>query len=405
MRKQNTNEPGRLAPSSKEILRTIGVGKEIPEHRFQQQVEKRFGRLGIDVLQRIERRAAGESDGSIWQVKNQNLDLSLLLSTQFVGGFYHQYLNWFRAVTGELTIRHILDIGCDNGALTCAYALALPDAKIVGIDTSTDGIQCATELARRLALQNVEFRNVSALRCSEILAGNTFDLITATMVYHSIREIPQMPCGWSLRELTFPDSSEWQAALSHVVPLLNSNGAFISVERLTGPTSVLWWTSALADAGLFTNWSLSDMLRYNRLGEHASLPALFCDPRDGCSDDLVADVLALAARQSLVQLATNPFVGEVAEALFESFSSRSLVWGTEAVFPNELMGRFEVWKAGSVILAYTYSNDGMRRLVIGPCHKQEECLADGRHFWDRQPTTRLREYRTTAERDDESHAR
>jgi SAM-dependent methyltransferase len=77
----------------------------------------------------------------------------------------------------------VLDLGCDNGVLTCLYATLWPKAKIVGVERSAAGVAAARELAKRLGLRNVSFEQSDARRFLDANMGR-FQIITATLVMH-----------------------------------------------------------------------------------------------------------------------------------------------------------------------------------------------------------------------------
>jgi tRNA G46 methylase TrmB len=382
-----------------DLLTRVGVGRPVKEEKFWRRLENRFGKPARNVIERINQRANGISDRDFWRRKNENLDLSLSLSGQFMGDFYRSYLPWLSTVTENFEITRILDVGCDNGVLACSYATSFPNAEVIGIDRSSEGIACANELAGRLEIGNVKFRKLDALELATDLAGENFDLITATMTYHSVSEIPGMPSGYSLFEQELPDTTDWQVALRGITPLVRMGGKFISVERLTSSAGTLWWARALTGAGLRIDWPSSEVLCYPRFGEECRLPAFVCDRQQPSVDHLASDALAFQARPDLIKIAKTPFEGDVAEALFEGVGDRTLTWGLEIASAEGVVERFEVWEARTLILAYTYSNMRGRRLVIGPCHKQQECIEQAKHFWESKPHTRLRHYASIAERD------
>ena len=392
------NENNKSSRSYHEYLTSIGVGQPVKSEKFWRRLENRFGKLARDIRDHINLRGDGVADGDFWRLKNETLDLSLSLSGQFMGDFYRSYLPWLSTVTANAGITRILDVGCDNGVLTCSYAKSFPNAQVIGIDQSSEGINCAKELAGRLGISNVQFRKLDALELGTTLVGERFDLITAIMTYHSVSEIPGMPLGWSLFQLELPDTANWQGGLSGIALLLGEDAKFISVERLTSSAGVLWWTRAISGAGLSINWRSSEVLCYSSLGEASRVPAFVCDRRQRVEGS-AWDALAFWARPELIEVAKAPFEGDVAEALFEAVRDRTLIWGVEVAFADGLVERFEVWDARTVILAYTLSNMRGRRLVIGPCHKQEECIEHAKQYWESKPHTRLRHYVSIIERD------
>jgi SAM-dependent methyltransferase len=381
------------------LLTRMGVAREVKPEKFWRRLEKRFGKPALDVMERISQRGEGLANSEFWRVKNENLDLSLWLSGQFMGDFYRSYLRWFSAAAGKQDLARVLDVGCDNGILTCCYAATFPHAEIIGIDDCEQGISGAKELAGRLGISNVTFRVLNAEEFPRVQDLGNFDLITATMTYHSVSELPGMPLDWSLLELELPDSAKWQKLLAEMASLLQLGGRFVSVEKLTSSVGVLWWARALNAAGLHVDWPASQLLCYDGIEEAFRWPALICDRQQHGSAALGLEVLAFCATPELTQLAKGAFEADVAEALFEAVRERTLIWGIEVTFEEERMERFEVWEAGPIILAYGYSNKRRRRLVIGARHQRAECVEHGRQYWSKTPHQGYREYLSVVERD------
>lgn len=82
----------------------------------------------------------------------------------------------------------ILDVGCGGGLFTIRLAKRYPQAKVIGIDTSS----CAIDFAKRQLqkdfpeVKNVEFV-YSSSACLQYPA-NSFDVITSTLVCHHLSD-------------------------------------------------------------------------------------------------------------------------------------------------------------------------------------------------------------------------
>jgi 2-polyprenyl-3-methyl-5-hydroxy-6-metoxy-1,4-benzoquinol methylase len=124
---------------------------------------------------------------SVYTVKNSFLDFSLRIASQFTGSEHRAYLRWFIDIVQEEP-KTIVDIGCDNGVLTCAYAERFSGSNVIGIDVCAEGIECATELAARLKLRNAHFYQASLDEYVATNNQNSSDLVTLTRVHEDLAD-------------------------------------------------------------------------------------------------------------------------------------------------------------------------------------------------------------------------
>lgn len=80
----------------------------------------------------------------------------------------------------------ILDFGCGGGQFTMNLAKRFPQARVVGIDISSDAIAYAQEQHQKEQLSNLSFE-ISQKKELES-APNSFDVVTATMVCHHMTD-------------------------------------------------------------------------------------------------------------------------------------------------------------------------------------------------------------------------
>jgi trans-aconitate methyltransferase len=96
----------------------------------------------------------------------------------FVSNTWREFASWLVKVNLPPP-SEALDLGCENGVLTCFYANLWPDAKIVGVDQSSAAVVAAREWAKRLELDHVSFEQSDARQFLAANAGR-FQIITAT---------------------------------------------------------------------------------------------------------------------------------------------------------------------------------------------------------------------------------
>lgn len=120
--------------------------------------EKRGASLG--------RNPEEESEYAFYAFKNQTLQQSKAISELFDADYIRRICTWI-SNNREFFGNRILDIGCDNGIITCFIAKLFPESEIVGIDRCFEAVEIARELAGSMNLTNVTFFNESCEHFSE----------------------------------------------------------------------------------------------------------------------------------------------------------------------------------------------------------------------------------------------
>ena len=114
----------------------------------------------------FEKRAEHLGDGDIkaeidfYSFKNSSLSLSLAISEMFDADYIRRACSWL-ADNKDCLGDKILDVGCDNGIITCFIAQICPEANVIGIDRCKESITSAKLLAEKFNLTNVDFINAS----------------------------------------------------------------------------------------------------------------------------------------------------------------------------------------------------------------------------------------------------
>src|SRR5207244_95479 len=128
--------------------------------------------------------------------------------------------------------------GCENGFLTCLFALRWPSARVIGIDLSTHAVDRARELASRLNLKNVTFVVGAAEDIPKHFRSESFDLITSVTMLHGAGLFPPV-AELNLRttEVFKPIKiSPFPPAFSAIASALGlSKARWVSIERCQSP--------------------------------------------------------------------------------------------------------------------------------------------------------------------------
>ncbi len=93
-------------------------------------------------------------------------------------------LKAFSRLHGE--VGSILDVGCGGGHFARACARLYPNARVVGCDLSAEAIAYAKDTSEGKGLTNLTFEHQTEKRLEG--APGSYDLITATLVCHHMRD-------------------------------------------------------------------------------------------------------------------------------------------------------------------------------------------------------------------------
>lgn len=217
------------------------------EEAFLRFVRKQHGSIKVDAILEA---SANRKEGNLIDIYTLLYE-SLTLSIDFLNfgdSLHRNYLRWFL----ELEIPppwKVLDIACGNGYLTCFYAQMFPQSQILGLDSSGDAVRCATELAKKLGLTNIQFLELDFQEATSDLRDNTYDLITGVTAFNEILEFPNIPRFLPARTLLEayrqqPDYSSLNAIASLLSPQV---GNFISLEKWSDLRGFGWWAASFAE--------------------------------------------------------------------------------------------------------------------------------------------------------------
>lgn len=263
--------------NSKEYISYLGLKQSYSTGRIGKDAARIDG-VDTDIIKKLVkymdlRGTPGKSipmkESDFYTLKNSDYKTSIafsgLLSTEYLRMVY-EYLEDHSEQLGET----ILDIGCDNGLITCFIAQLCPDAIVTGIDINENAITVSKQLAEELSLTNVTFE-VADL---ETFNGN-FDTVVSsrTAAEYSMRF--ERNVGNAFGEPLDKQAEHYKQIFTDFSGRIASLAAkaVISFERLLFNGGYLGFCAAMNDSGLVLGLG-SHIREKHREAIEASNPAI-----------------------------------------------------------------------------------------------------------------------------------
>ena len=200
---------------------------------------------------------------SFYSLKNKNYDISLAL-TSFFDYEYYFYVMEHLFKHADRIGNEVLDVGCDNGILTCYLALRFPEKRFIGIDQCNEGVSCAKKLADQLGLKNIEFICSKAAKFDR-----KFDTVISSTTFHENIEREFQGRFFLLdyaqqKQLAI---QSFQRYSKHISDLVKDGGTFISCERIGKNPLMLGWMDALNEECLVPYFGSFDYKAFDYHGD------------------------------------------------------------------------------------------------------------------------------------------
>jgi SAM-dependent methyltransferase len=346
---------------------------------FWSHLRKTYGKAAVQLKKFMDNRGDGLYTDEFYSIKNSTLNLSIDVASAFAYDLYREYTKWFLKENFKPPGR-LLDIGCENGILTCFYAKTFPGSEIVGMDKCANAIDCARELARRMSLTNVKFEVADIKELPAKLTASTFDCITAVTVFHeAVPNLQDEELSWSIDNQDFLNKyPEANKTIKAIAALINPLGGYmVSVDRLANAPEIIKWFRLISESGLAINWERSCALPFRNI-YHETEKLCVSVSSPGLNKEVTAgdDILAfIASNEGDKDELSTTIEGSMAEALFRSVNPKTRVWGREITYKDGSgIMRAEFWKAGALVIRYEYSNTGYRRLLFAPKNRVNELI-------------------------------
>jgi hypothetical protein len=311
----------------------------------------------------------GRDFNKIYKIKNKSLYISLNFSS-FNSELYRSFLDsLFQHL--EFKPKKIIDIGCDNGVVTCYLALKYPNSEIIGIDPNKYAIECANQLADKLGLKNITFIQTTIQEFVEYEKPHSYDLVISltfliAALYEKINDAPRY---FDIFELKIrKESLEVEQLFRCFSHLINDRGTYISFDRLNSSYEYCWYMEQLNKQNLYIDFNSSRKIVFKQFNDREVMPFFVVKKSPKCSNTRM-DMLKFSAVESGFKLETlnkeTKYENDIAEYVFQLHVNKSLYKGFQADFYDSSgILRCEIWIESDKILLYRFTDMGYRELNI-----------------------------------------
>jgi SAM-dependent methyltransferase len=259
----------------------------------------------------------------------------------------------------------LLDIGCGAGVLTCAYALAMPDSEVVGIDVVPEAIACAEELATRLGAGNARFLAADfTAPPGSLPPAEGYEQVVAVTVLGDAVAYPKRRPGQdpfsSVAEVDGAGLGYTTPGLTALADRLAAGGTLLVFDRTPEAVQALWLGAGLRNAGLDLDLGRAEAVELIEDAEPRTFTRFIGRHSNGAG--------AAADLASWVKSAEPPAYGRAwhDELRLERLKAAgaTLVFGVEIDYSQHspLVERLEAWAHGSTGYHWTTNSGGLRQL-------------------------------------------
>lgn len=319
-------------------------------------------------------RADGTSKADPYDLKNASLDLSLYVAEQYSSGVWRAFARWL--VQEKLPVpQRVLDLGCENGVISCLLASVWPEAQVVAVDRSGPAILAARKLATRLGLKNVTFEEAGA-RHFLTQNQNTFSIIVATLATHEVLKDPggREPFQWNeayvaLEDIRLSQKDEYAiSVLRQIRSSLTPNGLFISLDRSPTSATTWWYVQCLEEADLRVSLRYSYKIEaQSAYGIVEKFPLTMTTRADeGRRNTSAEEILSLASFPELSALSLT-LKEDVADLFLRSLGRTQIMFEAVAKYvDNSGIRTIQLLKTPTILVLHDFTDHGHRTAFVAP---------------------------------------
>ena len=316
---------------------------------------------------RMERRGLKPDDETFYRVKHQDMKVSLAISGAFDGDIIRRILEWLDDSTVEFG-KDVLDIGCENGLMTCYLAMKHPESQFLGIDRSKEAIARANEIKDRLNIANIRFEVQDAREIND-----TFDTVICSRNIHENLEYftPDRMELFRTQAGAYKDHLNDYA--QNMGSLLNEGGEFVMIERADIAAFIAGWLLALNEKGMIP--AEFGEIQASYLGNDAVFQVAIMKKSGGIDPKALMNMYIDFSLRDLGQpgKSTGPQEG----AMVLESTAEGLIEGIDLYNTHDIRAaRLAVWKCtGGIIMLERHSlGNGMHDYLLMPEDRAEDAL-------------------------------
>jgi hypothetical protein len=313
----------------------------------------------------------------IYDLKNEDYEFSRAVSSFFQGDVWVGWIKWFLesalCVETQNQPKNILDLGSDNGVITCLLAAFFPNAKVIGIDRSQEGVNISELIAERLGLDNVEFVHSDAGKYLKDQKGMTFDLVNALTFFKEATLIePNKDWAFTLKQKQVKEPVLDLGSIELInsaIKSLSKEGKLFSTERIGGVDDCRAFMDHYHAAG--AKAVTTDGICFeNTTGTLDTLPIVVFEK----TDEKEKRISFVEAHSLITKVYRNnpefhcspiPQDGYSAWILFESLKGKELLEGALLVYDNASgLMTAEIWKTEFCIIWFSRTVLGHGEIIM-----------------------------------------
>ncbi|HYH50444.1 MAG TPA: methyltransferase domain-containing protein [Acidimicrobiia bacterium] len=265
----------------------------------------------------------------------------------------------------------LLDVGCGPGVLTCAYALAMPEGEVIGVDAVPEAVACAEALAARLGVRNVSFVVGDCRAAPGDDALGAFDQLVAVTALGDAGLYPQHPPPGpdpfsTVADVDGPGAAFRSPGVESAVAHLSGGGAVLAFDRTPDASQAVRFGAALVHAGVDLDLRQAGVELFVEEGQPVTFTRFAGRLSATAAPATTAADLAGWIKSQPPPAYGQPWHDELRFRALQAAGARR-VWGCEIDYAphSPVLERREIWSLGDDVYGFVTTTLGLRELTSG----------------------------------------